>query len=48
MRIAREVITTLLILIAMYLLFVHSSGFAQDVTAGFSGVTKLTTALQGR
>lgn len=48
MRIAKEIITTLLILIALYLIVVNSTGFANDLKAGFGGTTSLVTALQGR
>lgn len=48
MRLAREILTVFLILIAAYLVLVHFTGFSKDVAALGSFATSTTTALQGR
>lgn len=44
----RELLKATVLLVALYLLFTHATGFASDVKAATGGYATDVTALQGR
>jgi hypothetical protein len=44
----KKIVFYTFLLILAYLALVHYTGFAKDLTTGFSGYTGAVTALQGR
>jgi hypothetical protein len=48
MRVAREILSVFLILIALYLVLVHATGFAGDISALATGGAGLAKTFQGR
>lgn len=44
----RNVLKTFSVLIILYLVLIHFTGFSKDVATLFSGTDKLVTTFQGR